>query len=262
MPYHPEAIRHTYDEIAAREDDFEKGQALRNEIPREFIKKYLQPSDVVLDAGGGTGPNAILMAQFCTHVTLLDLSPRILELAARNIESADLATKIDLVEGDITDLQSFPDAAFSFVVCVGGSLSYVQEKGSQAVHELARVARPGAILIIGCDAKYGFVRWLMSSADIEDACAAYEASQYEAGEGAYARLYTVAEITQLLTGAGCTILEIASTPTLVDTWEQNACTAEQWRKLKALELKVCQVPELLGVGHHLFCVARKVQECG
>ena len=62
MPYQPEAIRQTYDEIAAQEDGFEKGQALRNEIPREFIKKYLRPSDVVLDAGGGTGLTAILMA--------------------------------------------------------------------------------------------------------------------------------------------------------------------------------------------------------
>ncbi len=43
MPYHPEAIRHTYDEIAAREDDFEKGQALRNEIPCEFIKLLQLP---------------------------------------------------------------------------------------------------------------------------------------------------------------------------------------------------------------------------
>jgi ubiquinone/menaquinone biosynthesis C-methylase UbiE len=257
MTYQPELIRQTYDEIAGREDDFEKGQALRNEIPREFIKKYLQPSDVVLDAGGGTGLNAIMMAQRYTQVTLLDLSPRVLELAARNIKSVGLAAKIELVEGDITNLRAFPDAAFSFVTCVGGSLSYVQEQGSQAVHELVRVAKPGALLIVGCDSKYGFVRWLLSNDQVDEAGAVYEASQYEAGEGAYARLYTVAEIVQLLTEAGCKILEIASTPTVVNTWEQNAYSAEQWQKLKALELKVCQVPELLGVGHHLFCIAQK-----
>ena len=197
------------------------------------------------------------MAQRCAQVTLLDLSPRILELAARNIKSAELTAKIDLIEGDITDLHAFPDAAFSFVACVGGSLSYVQEKGSQAVHELVRVAKPGALLIVGCDAKYGFIRWLLTTGQLDDALSAYEVSQYEAGEGAYAHLYTVAELTQLLTGAGCEVLEIVSTPTLVDTWEQNGYSADQWQKLKALELQVCQAPELLGVGHHLFCVARK-----
>lgn len=258
MPYQPEAIRQAYDEIASREDDFEKGQALRNEIPREFIKKHLRPSDVVLDAGGGTGLNAILMAQRCTHVTLLDLSLSILELAARNIDSAGLAAKINLIEGDITNLHAFPDATFSFVVCVGGSLSYVQDKGSQAVHELVRVAQPGALLIVGGDAKYGFVRWLLSEGHLEDALSVYEDSQYEAGEGAYAHLYTVAEMTQLLTEAGCHILEIASTPTLVTTWEQNDYSVEQWQVLKELELKVCTLPELQGVGHHLICVARKL----
>jgi ubiquinone/menaquinone biosynthesis C-methylase UbiE len=257
MPYQPEAIRQAYDEIAAREDDYEKGQALRNEIPREFIKKHLRPSDVVLDAGGGTGLNAIMMAQRCAYVTLLDLSPGILEVAARNIDSAGLAAKIDLVEGDITDLRAFPDAAFSFVVCVGGSLSYVQEAGSQAVRELVRVAKSGAILIVGCDAKYGFVRWLLSEGHFEDALSAYEASQYEAGEGAFGQLYTVAELTNLLMEAGCDVLEIAATPMLVNTWEQNDYSAGQWQALKELELKVCALPELLGVGHHLIGVARK-----
>ena len=84
MIYKPDAIRETYDEIAEREDRFEKGFSLRNEIPREFIKRYLETSDIVLDAGGGSGINAIMMAQHCASVTLLDISPKMLELAATN----------------------------------------------------------------------------------------------------------------------------------------------------------------------------------
>ena len=60
------------------------------EIAREFIKKYLKPTDIVLDAGGGTGINAIMMAQHCQKVTLVDLSPRILELAYNNVQAAGL----------------------------------------------------------------------------------------------------------------------------------------------------------------------------
>ncbi|MGB6422718.1 MAG: class I SAM-dependent methyltransferase, partial [Anaerolineales bacterium] len=44
-------------------------------------------SDVVLDVGGGTGINTIMMAQRCKKVTLVDISTRILELAALNIEN-------------------------------------------------------------------------------------------------------------------------------------------------------------------------------
>jgi len=44
-------------------------------------------SDVVLDVGGGTGINTIMMAQRCKKVVLVEISPRILELAALNIEN-------------------------------------------------------------------------------------------------------------------------------------------------------------------------------
>jgi ubiquinone/menaquinone biosynthesis C-methylase UbiE len=78
MIYNSETVRNSYNMIAVREDQFEKGFSLRNEIPREFIKKYLKPSDVVLDAGGGSGINVIMMAQCCERVTLVDISPRLL----------------------------------------------------------------------------------------------------------------------------------------------------------------------------------------
>ena len=84
MVFNPEAVIRAYDEIAEREDRFEKEFSLRNEIPREFIKKYLRTSDNVLDAGGGSGINAIMMAHCCQRVTLVDISPKILVLAATN----------------------------------------------------------------------------------------------------------------------------------------------------------------------------------
>jgi ubiquinone/menaquinone biosynthesis C-methylase UbiE len=267
MTYSPQAIKSTYDEIAEREDGFEKGFSLRNDIPREFIKKYLKASDIVLDAGGGSGINAIMMAHRCKAVTLLDISPRMLELAAANVQKAGLGERIRLVEGDITNLEQFGDAEFSFVVCVGGSLSYVLEKAPRAIQELVRVAKRQSMLIVGGDSKYGFVKWMMNDhsecqLDIESrldaAIGVYEASEYEPGEGARAHLYTVAELTGLLKEAGCEILEVASTPTLVDSWDQSTYPEGKRNELMALELKVCTIPELLGMGHHLFCVAGKV----
>ncbi|PKO12742.1 MAG: hypothetical protein CVU39_22510 [Chloroflexi bacterium HGW-Chloroflexi-10] len=262
MLYNPEAVRKAYDEIADKEDGFEKGFSLRNEIPRMFIKKYLEPSDSVLDAGGGSGINAIMMAQRSQRVTLVDISPKVLELAATNIHNAGMTEKIDLTVGDISDLRQFGDAEFSLVVCIGGTLSYVLEKGQQAIRELVRVARRDAILIIGCDSKYGFVRWLFNEIEaesqLETALEIYEAGKYEAAEGVFARLYTVSELTTLIQDAGCEIIEIASTPCLINSWEQSSYPVEEQRGLLELEMKFCTAPELLGTGHHLLCVARKI----
>jgi ubiquinone/menaquinone biosynthesis C-methylase UbiE len=238
---------------------------MRTEIPREFIKKYLKPSDIVLDAGGGTGINAIKMAQRCKKVTLLDITPRILELAAINIENAGLTGTIDVIEGDITDLGQFSDGAFRFVVCVGDSISYVLDKRERAIGELVRVTQPGSILIIGCDSLYGFIGLHLRSNQIDQAIEISRTSECYS-VGAKTHLYTVDEMTELLKSAGCEVLEIASTPTLADTIDKQAFFAEldeeafqsKWEKLKTLELQLCTQPELLGTGLHLLFVARKI----
>ena len=258
MAYDPEMVRNAYNEVAEKEDSAEKNPSLRTEIPREFIKKYLKAADVALDAGGGTGMNAIMMARRCEKVTLVDISPKILELAAINVKTAGLTEAIDLVEGDITDLGQFGDGAFSFVLCVGDSISYVLEQGPRAIQELVRAAQTGAILIVGCDSKYGFVRLHLSRGLLDEAIQVYEMGECVDGMGARTRLYTVDEMTGLLQEAGCELLEIASTPTFTDTIDQSMYDEQdKWNKLKALELAVCTAPELLGMGHHLLFVARK-----
>lgn len=259
MPYDPETVRKAYDRGAVQEDQAEKSPSLRTEIPREFIKKYLKPSDIVLDAGGGTGINAILMAQRCQAVTLLDIAPRILELAAENIREAGLQGKIDPVLGDITDLQRFKDGEFSFVVCVGDAISYALDKGEQALRELVRVARQGAILIIGCDSKYGFMRLYLNQGDLDEVLSIHRTNETTCGMGPRTHVYTASEMQDMIERAGCEVLEIASTPTFSDTVDRTPLAAdpEAWRRLKALELEICTTPDLLGSGHHLLFVARK-----
>jgi ubiquinone/menaquinone biosynthesis C-methylase UbiE len=258
MAYSPEVIREAYNRVAEEEDRAEKKQSLRTEIPREFIKKYLRSSDVVLDAGGGTGINAIIMAQRCKKVTLVDISPKVLELAAINVESAGMTETIDLVEGDITNLEQFRAGEFSCVICVGDSVSYVLERGRQAIQELVRVAEQGSILVIGCDSKYGLVRLHLGEGLLDEAIGVFETSECRDGMGAKTHLHTVDEMAELLQEAGCEVLEVASTPTFTDTIDKSMYYEEEkWKKLKTLELEVCTVPELLGMGHHLLFVAKK-----
>lgn len=212
----------------------------------------------MLDAGGGTGINAIMMAHRCQKVTLLDLTPRILELAAINIHEAGLDSRINLLEGDVTDLGRFDDQSFSFVVCVGDAVSYALDKGPQAVQELARVAKPDAILVLSCDSKYGFMRGSLGQGLLEEAIAIEESSETYCSMGPRTRLYTVDEMTAVLQVAGCEVLQVASTPTLSATIDKSFYQDEaSWEKLKALELAICTRPELLGMGAELLFIARK-----
>jgi ubiquinone/menaquinone biosynthesis C-methylase UbiE len=258
MPYSPESVVESYEKNAETEDEAEKGPSLRVEIPREFIKKYLKPSDIVLDAGGGTGINAIMMAGCCRKVTLLDITPGILLLAEQNIKGTEVAEKIELVHGDITDLSQFRDGTFTFVVCVGDAISYVLEKRFKAAEELVRVAQKGSILIIGCDSKLGFMRMKLANGLLNEAIEIYKNSECYCGMGPRTHLYTVDEMTGLLEKHGCEVLEVASTPTFGDTIDTRSYYEQgKWEELKRLELEVCTRPELLGMGLHLLFVARK-----
>jgi len=258
MNYDSKSVRQAYTDVADIEDRAEKEPSLRTEIPREFIKKYLQETDVVLDAGGGAGINAIMMAQRCRSVTLLDLTPRILELAEHNILKAGMTQKITLVEGDITALHQFSDEEFSFVLCVGDSISYVLDKRFDAIRELVRVAKKGAVLVIGCDSKYGFIRLHLSKGLLDEAIEINRSGECYDGMGPRTHLYTVDEMSALLEDNGCEILEVASTPTFADTVNKSMYyEAQKWEQLKALEMEMCTKPELLGMGLHLLFVARK-----
>jgi len=96
--YNPKHVKGTYDKIADDEDQQEKKPNLRTEIPREFIKKYIKKTDVVLDAGGGTGINTIMMAKKCKHVSLIDISTEITRRARTNVKDARLSKKVDILE--------------------------------------------------------------------------------------------------------------------------------------------------------------------
>lgn len=258
MKYNPQKVKAAYNKIAEFEDRCEKEHSLRTEIPREYIKKYLKKSDTVLDAGGGTGINAIIMAHHCRRVTLLDITPNILRLAETNIKKAQMQNKIDIVEGDITDLKRFDNGSFSFVVCVGDSISYVLDKRKKAIKELVRVAKKNAYLIIGCDSKYGFMGDFLRRGNLNEVLSINRLSECQDGMGARTHLYTVSEMKDLLEKSGCKVLTAASTPTISETVDPKLFQRQsEWDRLKKLEMKLCTIPELLGIGDHLLFVARK-----
>jgi len=258
MSYDRAEVIRSYTENAERENQAEKGRSLRTEIPREYIRRYIRSSDRVLDAGGGTGANAIMMAGRCGSVTLLDVTPQILKLARRNTRDAGLQDRIEVVEGDICDLEAFEDGCFSFVVCVGDALSYVLDRRAQAMRELVRVARRGATLILGTDSKYGFLRLRLAQGKLEEAWEILRTSETYCGMGPRSHLYTVDEMRSLLEENGCELVEVASAPSLSDTIDVAPYVeSEQWEALVELELAIGSTPELLGTGLHLLFVARK-----
>jgi len=123
-------------------------------ITMHALHLHLPPPDQpyrLFDAGGGPGRYTLALAAQGYAMTLLDLSPALLDLARQHIAAAAPALQqhIDAVhEGSITDLSRFPDQVFDGVLCLGGPLSHLlgPDDRQRALRELRRVARPGAPL--------------------------------------------------------------------------------------------------------------------
>lgn len=98
----------------------------------------------LLDIGTGTGRMAELFAPHASHVTALDRSPEMLQVARARLQKFP-AGLVDLVQGDFA-LLPFDDAAFDTVL-FHQVLHYAQEPGA-VLAEAARVTKTGGALAI------------------------------------------------------------------------------------------------------------------
>ncbi len=103
-----------------------------------IARARLQPGERVLDLACGTGDLAFAAASQGTRVVGLDLTHRMLQLAARKSAAAGLVT------GDMTHLP-FGPRSFE-VVTTGYGLRNVPDLAA-AIDEIARVLRPGGRLL-------------------------------------------------------------------------------------------------------------------
>ena len=96
---------------------------------QEFLPQATRPL-IALDLGGGTGAMAVRLAELGLHVTLLDNSPSMLELAKQSTQQAGVSERIALKHGDASELATlFPAGSFDVVLC-HNVLEFVADPGA------------------------------------------------------------------------------------------------------------------------------------
>src|SRR6202140_5041988 len=99
---------------------------LEDFLPRSQAEKSL----CALDVGGGTGATAIRLARLGMHVTLLDSSPAMLDIAKRAAREAGVTDKVVLQHGDATQLANlFHARSFDVILC-HNILEYCDDPGA------------------------------------------------------------------------------------------------------------------------------------
>jgi len=141
-----------YRKLAETEDRMWYFHALHQRMLLPLQQWRGKPASV-LDAGCGTGGLIRSLSSQEPHWTItgLDFSPIACSLTRER-------TSAEIVEGSITKLP-FPKCSFDIVTCAD-VLSHVKD-GSLALHEFARVLRPGGVAVINVAA----YRWMWSYHD-------------------------------------------------------------------------------------------------
>jgi SAM-dependent methyltransferase len=133
----------TYHRLAAREETYWWHRARRG-LCQALLRKYgVQRGARWLDLGCGPGGNLRLLEGMEPALTVgVDLSPIALELAHSKVPGAAL------VRADIARCIPFADASFNAVTVLNVLYHSWVERDSDVLREVARVLRPGGIVLV------------------------------------------------------------------------------------------------------------------
>lgn len=113
---------------------------IRAETVQEFTRgqRFLN----ALDIGCGDGSISLSLRPRCQRLTLIDISPTMLDLARRNIATDD---SVQFLNENFMDLP-LPEAAYDLVICLG-VLAHV-DSPDKAIARFSYLLKPGGTLII------------------------------------------------------------------------------------------------------------------
>jgi S-adenosylmethionine-dependent methyltransferase len=260
------AYKH-YDEIAEHyEEDYlsDPYWRLYHDITWLNIKKHL-PKDkksIIADIGGGTGFWSRKLAKLGYNVVCIDISENMLNVGRKKARKEGLQKKILFAYGDVKDLKDQKANSFGFVLCEGDPVSYCGNEG-RAVSELARIAEPGAKVIVSVDNFYSVIRAALNVkmlGILPNIIKTHRSNLY----GKMPQYnFTVEELKGLFKKNKLDVISIIGKPVfahkhLFRDCPEYATDKKLYNQLLDLEMKFNSEPSLVSAGGHLEVVAKKL----
>jgi S-adenosylmethionine-dependent methyltransferase len=212
---------------------------------------------VALDIGGGTGALAARLAKLGLHVTVLDASQPMLDLAKRAALEAGVADRIALKHGDAAQLASlFPAGSFDVVVC-HNILEYVDAPAA-VLQGAARVLRnPAGVISVLVRNQAGEV--LKAAIKDGDLAAAEHhltaESTHESLYGGPVRLFAAKSLQSMLADASLAVVAERGVRVVSDYLPLQVSRTEIYERIFELECKLGRRPEFARVARYTQCLA-------
>jgi S-adenosylmethionine-dependent methyltransferase len=210
-----------------------------------------------LDLGCGTGVAAIRLARLGIHVTLLDSSPAMLELAERTITEAGFNDKITIKRGDVAQLaEIFKTPSFDIILC-HNILEFV-DAPYVVLHGVVRVMRDSSAI----------VSVLVRNQAGEVMKAALQAGDLAAAErnlstdwgleslyGGKVRLFTPEALDATFKNASLTVIGRRGVRVISDYLPVQISRPAEYERILALERQLGKRSEFFGIARYMHCLA-------
>src|SRR5229473_3263848 len=229
---------------------------LEDFLPRSQAEKSL----CALDVGCGTGATAIRLARLGMHVTLLDSSPAMLDVAKRTAQEAGVTDKVVLQHSDATQLANlFHTRSFDVILC-HNILEYCDDPGA-VLRGAARALRDSsAMLSVLVRNQAGEV--FKAAIQAGDLAASKNGLTAEWGQeslyGGRVRLFTPDSLRATLKAASLAAIAERGVRVLADYLPPRVSRSADYERIFELERKLGGRPEFAAVSRYTHCLARCV----
>jgi S-adenosylmethionine-dependent methyltransferase len=225
---------------------------------QDFLPLQAKPSLCALDIGCGTGATAVRLTCLGMHVTLLDSSPAMLDVAKRKAQEAGVIDKVVLQHGEATQLANLFDAAsFDLILC-HNVLEYLDDPIA-VLCAAARVLRDSsAILSVLVRNRAGEV--FKAAIQAGDLAGAENNLTAESGQeslyGGRVRLFTSDSLQAMLKAAPLAVIAERGIRVLADYLPSRISRGAEYERIFELERKLGSRPEYAAVARYTQCFAR------
>ena len=236
---------------------------LRSDLAFDNLQDFFPQQAIAalraLDIGCGTGATAVRLARLDIHVTLLDSSPAMLDIAQRAADEAGVAEKIALQHGNANQLANlFPARSFDVILC-HNILEYVDDPEA-VLHNVAHALRDSsAILSVLVRNRAGEV--LKAAIQSGDLAAAENSLAAEWGKeslyGGRVRLFTSDDMRRMLKAASLSTVAERGVRVISDYLPPRISRITEYDRIRELERKLGSRPEFAAVARYMQYVAHR-----
>jgi S-adenosylmethionine-dependent methyltransferase len=226
---------------------------------QDFLPQQASGSLSALDLGCGTGAIAVRLTRLGLHVTLLDSSLPMLDLAMQAAREAGVTERIALKHGDAAQFTTlFPAQSFDVILC-HNVLEYVDDPCAVLRSAAGALRDPSSIISVLVRNRAGEV--LKAAIHDGDLAAAENNLTAEwANESLYGgkvRLFTAESLQSLLIESSLAITAERGVRVVSDYLPPRVSRQDEYQRILELECKLGKRPEFAAVARYTQCLAHR-----